>query len=272
MRDEHEYLPALAVYESLGEMMAIVEDEPLRRRLEQFGQWLVEPNYARLGWDVTSGESHFDTLLRTVVLQQALRYDVPGAGDEAIKRFTAYTSGGKLDPNTRAAVLFGAARYGGTKQYDQLLELYRHEEAPHTRQPQLISLGRFRQPELARRTLDFAMSSEVRLQDVVYGLAGVWRARENREIAWKHLQEQWGELVERFGEGGHMLDRFPDFAGTAFATHERAHEVQAFFAAHPHILVTRPAAQAVETIEFKADWYDRDHIAIAKFLDEWKPA
>jgi puromycin-sensitive aminopeptidase len=269
MRDETDYLPALAVYDSLGEMLAMVEDEALREQLEVFGRWLVEPNYARLGWEAKGGERHFDTLLRPVVLSQALRFEVSGAKEEALKRFADYVGGGALDPDTRSAVLYGTARYGNTEQYDQMLELYRHEEAPHTRQAQLVSLGRFRQPELAQRTLDLAMSDEVRSQDMVYGLVGVWRARENRELAWAHLQEQWEELVRRFGEGGHMLDRFPDFAGAAFATHERAQEVKAFFEAHPHILITRPAAQAVETIESKADWYDRDHETIAAFMEEW---
>jgi puromycin-sensitive aminopeptidase len=269
LREEEEYLPALAMYEGLGEMLAIVEDKTLRKQFEHLGRWLTERNYQRLGWESRGDEPHFDTLLRPVVLNQALRFELPGAGDEALKRFAHYVETGELDPNIRSAVLYAAAHYGDVKHYEQMLALYRAEHAPHARQSQLLGLGRFRQPELVRRTLDFAMSHEVRLQDVVYGLAGVWRTRENRELAWEHLQAQWGELVERFGDGGHMLDRFPDFAGAAFATHARADEVEAFFAAHPHVMITRPVAQAVEAIRFKADWFERDGRDIREFMAQW---
>ncbi|HEY6736526.1 MAG TPA: M1 family metallopeptidase [Candidatus Saccharimonadia bacterium] len=270
LRDEPEFIAALAVYDGFGSLLSIVEPETERRRLEAVGQWLAEPNFQRLGWDVRDGESHFDTLLRPVALNAALRFDVPGAKEEALKRFADYAAGGQLDPNVRTPVLFGAARYGAAEQYEQMLALYRKEEAPHTRQAQLVHLGRFTQPELAHRTLEFALSNEVRLQDTVYGLAGVWRARDNREIAWQFLQDNWDELVRRFGEGGHMLDRFPGFPGDAFSTHAKAKEVREFFAAHPHVLITRPVAQAVESIEMRADWYDRDRQDIAWFLDQWE--
>jgi hypothetical protein len=270
LREETEQIAALAVYDGLGGILGVVEDETMRQRLDAVGQWLTIPNYERLGWDLRADESHFDTLLRPVALTLALRFAVPGAKDEALKRFADYAAGGELNPNIRSAVLFGAARYGGTEQYEQMLALYRAEQAPHTRQGQLINLGRFTAPELVTRTLNFALSDEVRLQDTVYGLAGVWRARENREQAWQFLQDKWDELVERFGEGGHMLDRFPGFPGDAFATHAKAQEVRAFFEAHPHVLITRPAAQAVESIELKADWFDRDKAEIGRFLDEWE--
>jgi aminopeptidase 2 len=250
--------------------MAIIEDEALRQRLERFGRWLCQPGYDRLGWEAQPDEGHFDTLLRPVVLAQAVRFELPGTSEEGLRRFGQYVKTGDLDPNIRSAVLYSAARFGNAAQYDELLALYLREVAPHSRQAQLVTLGRFRAPELAQRTLDLALSNKVRPQDVVYGLAGVWRARENRELAWRFLQQQWPEFVRRFGDGGHMLDRFPDFAGGAFATHAKAKEVADFFAAHPHVAITRPAAQAVEAIELKADWFDRSATAITTFLDDWE--
>lgn len=270
LRDESEYIAALAVYDGFGSLLGVVEDAAERARLEQVGHWLAGPNFERLGWEVRPGEDHFDTLLRPVALTSALRFEVAGAREEALRRFADYAAGGSLDPNIRSAVLYGASRFGEVKQYEQLLALYRAETAPHTRQAQLVHLGRFTDPKLVARTLNFALSDEVKLQDTVYGLAGVWRARENREQAWQFLQDQWDVLVDRFGEGGHMLDRFPGFPGDAFASHAKATEVRDFFAKHPHVLVNRPAAQAVEAIEMKADWYDRDAADIRAFLSNWE--
>lgn len=270
LRQESDYIPALAVYESLGMLFGIVEDDGLRARLEAFGRWLAEPGYQRLGWDATSTENHFDTLLRPVVLQQALRFDVPGAAKEALARFATMAQGEDVDPNIRSAILYGAARHGKEQQFDQLLDLYRSEEAPHNRQAQLLNLGRFRQPELGRRALEFAMGPEVKLQDVVYGLSGPCRTREHRALAWQFLQDQWDELIRRFGDGGHMLDRFPDMAAGTYATLEHAEAVEQFFAAHPHPAITRPAAQAVEGIRHRADWFARSKPDIEAFLDAWE--
>jgi puromycin-sensitive aminopeptidase len=273
LRDETEYIAALAVLSSLGELMSVVEDEPLREELEVFGCWLAESNYQRLGWDVRSDESHFDTLLRPAVLQQALRFEVEGAKGEGLKRFADYAAGGTLDPNVRSAILYAGARFGDAEQYEQLLGLYRKETAPHNRQAQLVMLGRFRQPELAKRTLELSLDTNVvKLQDMVYAISGVCRTRENRELGWKFIQDNWGELVKRFGDGGHMLDRFPGLAGGSFATHEKAKEVADFFAAHPHPAITRPVAQAVEGIELRADWFDRDADDIRAFIQQWRSA
>jgi puromycin-sensitive aminopeptidase len=271
LRAEPEYLPALAVYGSVGELLAVVEDDALRHQLEQFGQWLSEPNYERLGWDVRPNENHFDTLLRPIVLQQALRFEVTGAKEQGLKRFSDYAAGGELDPNIRSAVLYAAARFGDATHYEQLFKLFRAEISPHTRQAQLVTLGRFRIPELAHRTLKLALSEGVKSQDLVYAVSGVARTREHRELAWEWFKQNWDELVRLFGDGGHMLDRFPELAAGTFATHEAAKMIADFFAAHPHPAITRPVAQAVEGIEMRADWFERDREKVADFLKHFEP-
>lgn len=269
LRDEPDYYALVALLNGFGDVLAIVEDQAVRDQLKSFGKWLVSAHYERLGWQPHDTDTHFDTLLRPVVLAAGVRFDVPGAGDRALELFGQYVSGQDLDANIRSAVLYGAARSGGEPEYEQMLALYKNETAPQARQAQLVNLGRFRDAGLAQRSLDMAMSNKVKSQDLVYGLAGVWRTREHRELAWNHLQVNWPELVKRYGEGGHMLDRFPDFAGDAFATSTQADMVAAFFAKHPHVLIDRPVAQAVETIRLKADWYDRDRQAIANFITSW---
>jgi puromycin-sensitive aminopeptidase len=269
LRSEPDYFVLVALLNGFGDMLAIVEDEALRDQLKIFGRWLVRGHYERLGWQARATDSHFDILLRAAILMAAVKFEVTGASDEAQRLFVDYARGGSLDANVRAAVLYGVAHRGGVAEYEQLLALYRRETAPQARQAQLVNLGRFQDPALAARTLDWSLSNEVKSQDLVYGLSGVWRTRAHRDLACQHLQQSWPQLVERFGDGGHMLDRFPEFAGSAFATHAQADDVEAFFARNHHVMIDRPAAQAVESIRLKADWYNRDRASIQRFAHEW---
>jgi len=101
-------------------------------------------------------------------------------------------------------------------------------------------------------------------------LAWSLRNRDGRDQAWQWVQDNWELWLKRYGAGGHMLEHFPLYAAGGFATHEKAKEIGNFFASHPHPALKRPAAQAVEAVELKADWSERDQADVASFLDNWE--
>lgn len=270
LRQEDNYVVWTAVAGGFGSLEAVVEDEALRHSLDDFGRWLMQPNVQRLGWEPKAGESSFDTLLRPTVLQQAIRFDDPTVTKEAVRRYEDYMEGRPTDPDLRPVVLYGAARHGGTEEFDAILERYRHEEVPQVKLSYLTALGRFRKPDLIKRYLEFGVSDEVRPQDVYIVLAWGMRNREAREATWAWVQHNWGMFLERYGGGGHMLEHFPTYVGAGFATHDKAREIKEFFAAHPHPAIGRPVAQAVEAVELKADWYDRDQEAVRTFVKAWR--
>jgi puromycin-sensitive aminopeptidase len=270
LREEANYIVWVAVAGGFGSLEAVVEDEPLREQLDRFGRWLVMPNVERLGWEAKEGEPAFDTLMRPMVLQQAIRYDDEATTREARKRLKAFLEGQPLNPDLRPVVLFAAARHGGTEEFEVILQRYRTEDSPQVKIGFLAALGRFRKPALIKRFLEFGVSEEVRPQDIYIVLAWGMRNREARELTWEWVRKHWGMFLERYGGGGHMLDHFPTYVGAGFATHERAAEIKAFFEAHPHPAIVRPTAQAVEAVELKADWYDRDKLKIRTFADKWE--
>jgi aminopeptidase N len=109
----------------------------------------------------------------------------------------------------------------------------------------------------------------VRPQDLYIVMAWGFRNRDGRERTWEWFKANWDLFVKRYGAGGHMLERFPIYAASGFATHEMAKQIKDFFEARPHPATKRPTAQAVEGIELRADWYERDKLKIQSFLDEW---
>ncbi len=270
LRSEPNYVVWNAVGGGLGSLIAITEDDALRGRLEGFGGWLIEPNVKRLGWKRQDGETSFDTLMRPVVLQQAVRFDNEAVTAEAKRRFGQYIAGGEVDPDLRGAILYAAARHGGVEEFEAILELYRKETVPQVKISLLGALGRFRKPELIARYLEFALTPEVRSGDIYIILAWSLRNRDGRDQAWQWVQDNWELWLKRYGAGGHMLEHFPLYAAGGFATHEKAKEIGDFFASHPHPALKRPAAQAVEAVELKADWAERDIADVASFLDTWE--
>jgi puromycin-sensitive aminopeptidase len=255
----------------LTKIIGITEDEAVRQRLERFGRWLVQPNLTRLGWDAKRDEPVFDTLMRPAILQQAIRFDDPAVTAEARRRFAAYHAGEPTHPDLLGSLCYAMARSGTAADYELLLEHYRTESVPQLKNIFLATLGRFRDPELIARTLRMSLQvEEVRPQDTILVLAVLMRNHDARIQAWSFIQEQWPTLLERYGAGGHMLEYIPSLIGIAFATPDKAKEVQDFFAAHPHPSITRPVAQAIEAITLKADWYTRDQAQIEQFLTKFE--
>ncbi len=270
LRTEPNYVVWNAIGGGLGSLMAVIEDDGLRERLERFGLWLTRPNVKRLGWERKEGETAFDTLMRPVVLQQAVRFDDEAVTAEAKRRFDQYLAGGAVDPDLRGVILFAAARHGGADEYEAILELYRKESVPQVKISLLGALGRFRKPGLIARYLEFALTPEVRAGDIYIVLAWSLRNRDGRDQAWQWVRDNWELWLKRYGAGGHMLENFPLYAAGGFASHEMAREIGDFFASHPHPALKRPAAQAVEAVELKADWADRDQADVEGFLNTWE--
>lgn len=270
LRDESDYVVWNALSGGLGSLIGIVEDEALRQKFDAFGLWMVQPNIARLGWVPRPGEVVFDTLMRPAVLQLGVRFDDPAVTAEAQRQFDGYLRGDELDPDLRGVALYAAARHGGQAEFDAILARYRTEESPQVKMNLLSTLGRFREAALTEQFLKLGISDDVRPQDLFMVLAWGFRSREGRDATWKFTQEHWSLFVRRYGAGGHMLERFPLYAAAGFNTQAMADEIGAFFAAHPHPAITRPTAQAVESVEIKADWYQRDKTGLEQYLNEWE--
>jgi puromycin-sensitive aminopeptidase len=108
------------------------------------------------------------------------------------------------------------------------------------------ALASFRAPELADRTLAFALSSEVRSQDAPTLLAQLLNSSA-QDKTWTTLSSQWDGIEKRLGSFQSLPYVVNALGG--FCTAERATEIRAFFAAHPVPAAARGLAQALERID-----------------------
>ncbi len=264
--------PDFTVWQSLSGgfegLIDTVEDDSLRQRLNDFGRRLVTPNLVRLGWSPVPNEPYFDSLMRPMILQQAIRFGDGATIDAARARFEAMLEGQDIAPDLRPAVYYGVAYAGDEIDFDALLSRYRQVTVPQERMRLLGALCRFRKPELISRALGLAFSDDVRNQDVIFVLAWCCTNRDGRDQAWDFIKAEWPRLLERFGGGGHMLESIPAYLGEGFASTTVADDIEQFFAARPHPAMTRPVRQAIETIRLKAAWFARDRQAVESFLED----
>ncbi len=271
LRNEPDYNVWQSVSGGFGQILGLLPTGPTYELAENFGRWLIKPNLDRLGWNKTKKEAYFDTLMRTLILRQAVRFDDPDTVNEARRRFDDQLAGkNEVDPDLRLAVYSSVARNGNTKDYETILNLYQKETGIQEKLRLLSTLSVFKQPDLAKRTLELSMNpNEVRSQDTVFLIVGGMANRYTRELTWQFLRDNWGEMIKRYGNGGHMLSNFVNSVGNSLTTHAEAAEVKDFFAHHPHPAITRPVAQAVESITQRADWLERDKDSIMKFFETW---
>ena len=153
-----------------------------------------------------------------------------------------------VPPSMATAVLRTAAAGGDRALYDRYLaELPKTRGTPEEYYRFLNALAFFRDPALVTRTLEYALSTDVRSQDAP-SLIGLLLAQPaSQEAAWAFVKDRWPQLTERLG----VFQGVPGIVGAlgGFCSMERAADIRAFFARNPVPPAARGLQQALERIE-----------------------
>jgi puromycin-sensitive aminopeptidase len=264
MRNETDFAVWNAMLDGLGQLM-LISDDNLHDQLEKFALWLAQPRLNVLGWEPKASESHFDALLRPRILGLAGRCGDDDVIAECRKRFALHMEGRLIPADLRGSVYSVVARHGDADDYDKLFELYKSSDLQEEQRRILGALTGFYNQKLCDRILETSLSKDVRSQDSVIVIMRVLGNRVGREQAWKFVQDSWDQLIKRYGQGGHLLSYVPQGL-EVFADHKRADDVAEFFATHPAPGIERTVRQAVERIRLQADWFERDEVALKRFL------
>jgi aminopeptidase N/puromycin-sensitive aminopeptidase len=107
-------------------------------------------------------------------------------------------------------------------------------------------LAQFENPELEKRSLDYALTSKVRNQDAVYQFVIPMLDDATRDFAWKYIKDHWDAIHALLTpESGNGL-----VASTGiFCTEEARDEVQQFLSTHRVASADRAAKHAIERID-----------------------
>ncbi len=244
-----------------------MEKEDDHRLFKEFAQNVLRDIGKKIGFEKQKNELHATTLLRSLVIGALGKYGHQDTIAHAQKIFKTIKTDKKISPDIRSAVYGIVARYGGEKEYADLLRRYRTETLHEEKNRMGSALGIFRQSDLIEKTLAFSLSKDVRTQDTPSIIASVWTSRQGKIAAWKFLKRNWPTFLSRYGEGGHVLSRFVQSAAS-FSDTEYAHDIKKFFKMHPAPGAERTIKQVIEKIESNALWKKRDQKKISEWLRE----
>lgn len=233
--------------------------------LRAFAHKLFSPLVLKLGWKSLPGEGHTTTLLRELAILNAGLY-----GDKAVIREARRIFGkgfaGKLRINAdlREVIYRIIASSGGVKEHQMFLKQYIATHMAEEKNRIGLALGSFRQKNLLRETLRFALSDKVRRQDAPFIVAEVAANPAGGILVWQMVRREWPELVWRYGLGSLLLTRMIRPLGN-LNSRKVAGEINKFFRKHKSG-GERTVAQVVERILGQDAWVARDRRRVGEYL------
>ncbi|KAH7865367.1 hypothetical protein Vadar_005683 [Vaccinium darrowii] len=227
--------------------------------VEQFFIGLLLFSAEKLGWEPIQGENHMGAMTRERVLMGLVNLGHSRTIDEAMKRFQAYVSDRNtplLPVDCRRAVFRAVMRNTNTcnrNGFESLLTIYKEAQSVQEKSRVLRCLASCPEPDIVLEVLNFTLSDEVRGQDVIYVLREI--SLEGRETAWTWLKENWDLIIAKCGDDM-LLHYFIRNIVTPFSSHEKADEVEAFFATRETASFAMNLKQSIEQVRIKARWIE----------------
>jgi len=168
--------------------------------------------------------------------RRALLFNVLGLADDPAvlkqaEKITIDLFAGKdtSDPALNDASVALMAKNGTPAFYEALQRVSRNTPSPTLQEETLALLADFEDPELVKRTLDYAVSGEVRNQDSWLLIGSLLRHPETRAQAWQFVEKNWDKVHAQLtsGSGARIVSSTGSFCSVA----ERD-QAQNFFTTH----------------------------------------
>ncbi len=221
---------------------------------------LVRPVTADLGWAPPEGESDLASKLRGLVVSLLA---VQGNDADAQARCRDMLADDSTDPELAAAAATAVASIGTDIDFDQYIERFRTADTPQLKLRFMYALADFPTEDQIRRTIDLALSSDVKTQDAPFLLNRCIANRQHGSMAWESVRRRWPELLERFPNN--TIVRMVGSITTLTTAHLVA-DVQGFFSEHPIPQAVKTLEQLLERQRVNADLRAREAEPLAAAL------
>jgi puromycin-sensitive aminopeptidase len=199
-----------------------------RPKLQALVRDLVGPSVARLGWERQAGEADLTAQLRgTLIATLGTTGEDPAIQARARELHAAYVNDrSAVDRDVVPAVIAITAHTGTAADYELFWSRYKAAATPQEETRYLFNLASFPDRGLLQRTLDAALTSEIRTQNAPFLIGSAMGNLEAGELAWRFVKAHWDEMVARFPDNTHVRM----LAGiTALSTPELVEEIEEFF-------------------------------------------
>jgi aminopeptidase N len=260
---------------------AVVED--VLGRLNYIGQYLVNDNdrdafhawlrkylapaIKEVGWGPKAGESDEQRTLRSRLIG-ALGFDA--RDPEALAQARKIADKALADPSSVDSELAGgafglAALNGDADFYDKVMAGLKNPKSPELYYAYFFTLPQFSDQKLLQRTLDFAVSPDVRSQDALGLITNVLGNPAGEKLAWDFIQAHWDAVAKA---GGPFASAQVVGATSVFCDAGMRDQVTQFFTEHKVEAAERTYKQTIERINNCVDLKSQQESQLATWLGQ----
>jgi aminopeptidase N/puromycin-sensitive aminopeptidase len=238
-----------------------------RAEYEEWVRRLFGPMAKQLGWKPLAGEGAEQKSLRPSVLR-IMGYS--GRDPEVLAEAKkvaeqALANPDSLDRTIASLAIHLAVLDGDQALYEKLFERLKSAKSPAEYYIYLGSLTQFSDPKLLDRTLQYAVSPDVRSQDTLGLIAGVVENRAGGELGWNFVRSHWSD-IEKVGGGftsGEVVA-----ATSALCDAGLRDEVKDFFSSHKVPTAERTLKQSLESMSNCVDLKAQQQELLADWLQQ----
>ncbi|TWP13681.1 M1 family peptidase [TM7 phylum sp. oral taxon 352] len=253
---------------ALTELRKFVDDnDAARDSLKRISGEFARATFEELGWDEKDGESDDDRERRTTVLSLMMYSEDKEVLDEAKTRFDSNKLE-DLPTEIRALIISANVRHFETPEMiENLFAAYKNTPSNDLQNDIAIGLTSTKNPKTAEKILaNIKDSNIIRPQDASRWFVYLIRTRENRQIAWNWLKENWAWVEDTFGEDK-SYDDFIRYAATALLTPNELDDFRQFFESMMDIpALARTIKLGITEISARVELIERDKADVLSAL------
>jgi len=220
-----------------------------------------------VGYEPKPGESDEQRTLRARLFG-ALGYDArdPEVLEQARKiADKALDNPASVDSEMAGGAFGLAALNGDAAFYDRVMAALKNPKSPEEYYTYLFTLPQFSDQKLLLRTLNFAISPDVRSQDALQVITSVMGNPDGQQLAWDFVRQHWPEIEKA---GGPFASAQVVGATSVFCDAEKRDQVTEFFSAHQVAAAERTYKQSIERINNCVDLKSQQEPKLASWLGQ----
>ena len=253
---------------ALTELRKFVDDnDAARDSLKKISGEFARATSEELGWDEKAGESDDDRERRTTALSLMMYSEDKEVLNEAKTRFDSNKLE-DLPTEIRALIISANVRNFETPEMiENLFATYKNTPSNDLQNDIAIGLTSTKNPETAEKILaNIKDSNIIRPQDASRWFVYLIRTRENRQITWNWLKENWAWVEDAFGEDK-SYDDFIRYAATTLLTTDELNDFRQFFEPMMDIpALTRTIKLGITEISARVELIERDKTSVLSAL------
>ncbi|XP_037077487.1 aminopeptidase N-like isoform X2 [Pollicipes pollicipes] len=274
---ENDFLPWDAAFENLEFLDSQLERTPGYGAFQRFVLKLIEPLYARIGFDEGPGDSHLDHLTRSSLLTWACGMGHAECRRSAVQKFQQWMANPAdasiVPPNIKTRVYCTALEEGGVEEWEFAWRQYQKSNVASERQRLLFALGCSKSVWILNRYLNYLVTpnSDVRIQDGPQVFNSVATGSvQGRYLAFDFLRNHWDTIDEIYGSAIFSLPRFIAPLKEGYNTRLDLEQLQEFKRKNEANMgeANRAMDQAIEHATANVAWMDKNYDSIVRWLEQ----